>query len=250
MLITKDNILTYLRIILEAQNKRDIFSYIFKRFRGIKTKVDHDVIIKNNGILLNSGRIMENATVACSQFEKGIARELDIKEGTFIDVGAHIGKHSITIAKRLGSRGKVLSIEANKDTVKLLRYNVNANKLNNVTVYEAICSDKSGKEIFYSNEFHPALNSISPINNAKKDIIKAITLDEIAGDLKDIKLIKIDVEGAEDKVLIGAKKILKLNHPKIIFEAWKEDKLKIIINILKKYNYKIKRLDSENYLAI
>jgi hypothetical protein len=77
------------------------------------------------------------------------------------------------------------------------------------------------------------------------------TLDNVINrdKIKNVKLIKIDVEGAESDVLRGAKKILKRDHPRIIFEAWDEKNLNKIKKILILFKYQIKRIGYEDYLA-
>ncbi len=249
MIINKNNILTYWSIIRESQNKGEIFLYVLKRMFGVKAKFRKDVIMKQNGILINCGRIMENCTVACSQFEKDIEKEIKQLNGSCIDVGAHIGKHTLTMAKTLGNKSRIISIEPNKTNVALLKDNLRLNRLNNVEVHEVVCSDKNGQVTFYRNEFHPASNSMKRSLDSQEVILPSETLDTIAGNIKDLVLIKIDVEGAEDLVLKGASKLLKNNHPKILFEAWDKEHLAKVKAVLDKYSYQIKKINEENYLA-
>src|SRR5919197_129327 len=55
------------------------------------------------------------------------------KEGDIVvDVGAHIGPYTIIASKRIGSGGKVVSIEADPDNFDLLNRNIQLNKLSNV----------------------------------------------------------------------------------------------------------------------
>ena len=77
-----------------------------------------------------------------SVFEIAIRRDyfscVNIKPGDIIvDVGANIGVFSVIASKLVGSRGRVVAIEPNSETVKRLERNVALNRLNNVTVYHA-----------------------------------------------------------------------------------------------------------------
>jgi tRNA G37 N-methylase Trm5 len=55
------------------------------------------------------------------------------KEGdTVIDIGAHIGRYTITSSKLVGNTGKVVAIEAGPDTFQILKRNVTLNNLTNV----------------------------------------------------------------------------------------------------------------------
>ena len=82
-------------------------------------------------------------------------------------------------------------------------------------------------------------------------------------DLKKISFIKIDVEGHEKSVLLGAKQTLKNNnYPPILFESWapgehSEHDLEYIINLRKElfkvienYGYSIHEWSSEIFLAV
>lgn len=247
--LNKRNIIFYITILKESYPKTEILKYILRRLVGLRKKFDKDVFIKTNGVLFNCGRFIENCSIVCSYFEDYMKKELNVKEGIFIDVGAHIGKHSIYVGRKLGQLGKVLSIEANKETADLLRYNIKLNNLNNVSAYEYVCSDKNGEIIFFKDEFHTATNSIYK-KNGKEGIKKvSVKLDYLFPNIKNVKLMKIDVEGAEDLVICGAKKIIKNNKPKIIFEVWNENQLNLIKNRLLPYNYKIRHLKEDNYVA-
>jgi len=206
--ISKKNVMIYKCILMESYPKSEIFKYILGRIAGVRKKFDRDVIIRNNGIKINCGRIFENCSIACSYFEKYMNKELKMDEGVFIDVGAHVGKHSIYVAKKLGNRGKVLSIEANNETANLIKENIKLNNLDNVEVFEIICLDKKKEITFFKDDFHTATNSIYK-KDGKYGIKKnADSLDNLFPNIKNVKIIKIDVEGAEESVIDGAKKII------------------------------------------
>ena len=56
--------------------------------------------------------------------------------------------------------------------------------------------------------------------------------------MKKIDFIKLDIEGAEFKALIGATKVLKKFKPKIVVECVSSLEFKRNLNFLKKFNYK------------
>jgi hypothetical protein len=79
--------------------------------------------------------------------------------------------------------------------------------------------------------------------------IDIINLDSL--NLKNISIMKIDVEGHENEVLIGAKKTILSNRPVIIIEIWKsKNKFKQFNDIMKLYKYKIKKITATDYLCI
>jgi len=152
----------------------------------------------------------------------------------------------------LGDQGRVISFEPEKNNIKALRTNINLNKLKNIEIVELACSDKKGHFDFYLNKENTGGHSLLALKNSReKVIIETDTLDSILkkNNISRADLMKIDVEGAEAEVLKGATKTLKNSHPKIIFEAWDEQYLKKVKKILNKFNYKIKKIAPENYLA-
>ncbi len=54
------------------------------------------------------------------------------KGDTFLDVGAHIGKYTLRVAKVVGDEGLVISVEPDKRNYNLLIKNINLNRLKNV----------------------------------------------------------------------------------------------------------------------
>ena len=81
--------------------------------------------------------------------------------------------------------------------------------------------------------------------------VSALKLDTIVkrNKIKNIDLIKIDVDGAEADVFNGALKTLRKYRPKLIFEAWDKAHLNKAIKILKPLRYKIKKISSQDYFA-
>jgi len=129
------------------------------------------------------------------------------------DVGANIGLHSIAWSL-LASNARIFAFEPLPDNRKNLRANLAANKIQNVKMVNAAVSDKSGQVRF-------RLNSSAP-QNAKMDEgvlypcadvadVDSVCLDEFADaeGIGTITLLKIDTEGAEARVLRGARHLLQ-----------------------------------------
>jgi hypothetical protein len=79
------------------------------------------------------------------------------------------------------------------------------------------------------------------------------TLDEY--NIRDIDLIKIDVEGMEFNVLLGSKQTLEENnYPPIIFECWQDswfqEQRTTLFELLQEMGYKIQAQHKNNFLAI
>lgn len=163
------------------------------------------------------------------------------KGDSVIDVGAHVGKYTEHFLKLVGNTGKVISFELNPRTFNSL----NNKFINtpNVTLINAAVSDKSDFEDYYSGCSSYNTNIIGhDINSSKSNHlgnIKSIKLDDFIKEK--IDFMKIDVEGAEIKVLKGMEKTI--NNVKCLLiechfeEDWKDLK-KILIN-----NYHLKCTD-------
>lgn len=98
---------------------------------------------------------------------------------------------------------------------------------NKAEIFPCALSDSSGETTFQFVKNAPAYSGIKrrhyDITNPKIEEIKVDlkTLDEIIPINEKINFIKIDVEGGEFGVLKGAKKMLKMNKPIVIFECGK-----------------------------
>jgi len=248
MIINKENILTYWKIILEASPKSEIFKYIFRRLLGKRKNFDQDVYITSNDLRFNCGRLMNNCTVACSQFESDLSPVFkDIS--TAVDIGAHIGKHSLELSKTCN---RVIAIEPDPASFALLRENIVTNVASNILPLNCAMGSEPGNVTFYRDANYPTSNSITVKKNNNMEEITVVcdTLDNISKGLNvDIDFIKVDVEGGELNVLKGGKETLKRCHPKIVFEAWNDNAAEEIKNYLLQFGYSFIRLDTYNYLA-
>ena len=58
-----------------------------------------------------------------------IENNFNPKGDIVIDIGSHIGPYTIIASKRVGLRGKVVTIEADPDNFNILNRNIHLNKL-------------------------------------------------------------------------------------------------------------------------
>lgn len=127
---------------------------------------------------------------------------------TFIDIGAWNGVCSI-YAAQLGC--KVIAAEPDSEALKYLHQNIELNDVQ-VTVHPVCVSDVSGKvrlKTQYENGFGNSMSSILDRNSVVESVeVPSVTLEEFLSGVEDICLIKIDVEGAEVRILKQAKEYL------------------------------------------
>ena len=147
---------------------------------------------------------------------------------TFVDVGAHVGQYSLLGSDLVGMEGTVHSFEPEPETFGLLQHNVLMNGLHNVHLIRCALGE-SFKEVklYVARPDNIGQTSLRQPNNFSgvQVQVQCRTLDDYAGEhrIDRINLIKIDVEGAELDVLLGARGVLSRNpKPHIIIEFWEE----------------------------
>lgn len=125
---------------------------------------------------------------------------------TFVDVGANIGYFSTLVAKH-HPRANVVSIEPFPSIVEKLRSNVKRNALKNVRIVAAAASDVQGTlELFYAGSHNEG--KTTSLRGKFQSAALAVPCKPLAELLTDremasTRLIKIDVEGAESRVIKG-----------------------------------------------
>lgn len=150
-----------------------------------------------------------------------VIAELLAPGDTFIDVGANSGFFTLLAASRVGSAGRVLSFEPVPSMRKRLLENISLNAMSNVQVHEVALSNSEGVlPLFEGPEGHKGISSLRHIESSTATIeVKTQPLDAFGNTLSAVKLIKIDVEGAEQLVLEGMANILNCHHPYIVIEV-------------------------------
>jgi FkbM family methyltransferase len=178
-------------------------------------------------------------------FLEGQAR----KGGNIVDIGANTGAISIPLALRY-QNCTILAIEPDPINVARLSYNSKINDISNIVIAQCAVGEKNYSSHLWINlPFNRGGNSLlvlENINQSKiKDKIKSIDIEvKLLTDIlkennmKDINLLKIDVEGYEDRALIpffqSAERSL---WPRAViiehlhFHMWKENCIDWMINI-------------------
>jgi FkbM family methyltransferase len=176
--------------------------------------------------------------VAINEFEAWMWRYLRPRSGeTFIDVGAHIGKYALQVAKVVGERGLVIAVEPDRENFKALVLNARLNNLKNVIALNiAAWSKEEMLRLFRAGDSgHHSVKHDFGLGFTK---VRARPLDRVIEELdaKRIDWIKVDVEGAEYEVLLGLKWTLRRFKPKVIAEV-KEENLKKVLLFMRNLNY-------------
>ena len=133
------------------------------------------------------------------------------KKRVCIDVGSHIGTHSIPYSKIFD---EVYSFEANIDNYKFLEENIILNRRNNIKSFNLPISDKIKKIkiVRHSNDNTGCFTT----EETESEGISTEFLDNF--DIENLDFIKIDVEGKELEVLKGGSKLIEKWKPLIQLE--------------------------------
>ncbi|MCM8803536.1 MAG: FkbM family methyltransferase [Candidatus Omnitrophica bacterium] len=173
------------------------------------------------------------------------------KANVFIDVGAHIGKYTILLAPLFK---RVVSVEPDPYNFWILRKNVLLNGFGNVVLFRCGCFSANGEGVLYLSPINFGSYSLKDsIVSAGKVRICLRKLDDIIEEAGisccDVRLVKIDVEGVEKDVLLGACKLLSIGRPNIIVETLDFGE---VFGILSSYGYRPVDVDmfGHNFLFV
>lgn len=104
-------------------------------------------------------------------FIKSIIRPGDV----FVDVGTHVGTYTVPIANIVGSEGLVVAIEPSP-LHKILKINVELNKLTNVIILnKALYSETKLLEFYYNPRYYGMSSLYTGNKNIKSIKIKVQT---------------------------------------------------------------------------
>ena len=152
-----------------------------------------------------------------------------IKEGdVVVDVGAYIGYFSLLASERVGDKGCVYAFEPVPRNFERLMRNLKVNQVKNVKAYNFGLSDKDEtlslsvpRDIPAESSLASSWTELTKDIKLNKDIVKAklIPFDQFYKDenLSRVDIVKIDVDGAELKVLKGMRNTLSNSNDAVLF---------------------------------
>ena len=190
--------------------KEIIRRLIFKLFLLFRDKQNSQMILLNDSI---GSEIIYNGYYEKSNLE-ALKKSFspNIKNSTFLDIGANIGNHSIFFNNYFK---KIVSFEPQKKTFQIL--SMNTNKHDNIYIKNFGIHTENKKVKFYIPFDNNGMASpkIKPINTYEEDV-ELRKIDH--NDYKNVGFIKIDVEGNELNVLVSLNDLINQTLPVISFE--------------------------------
>lgn len=214
----------------------------------------HIILPASTDIYLTGGKSHDSEI----RLGKYLIRNL-VSGDCFMDVGAHYGYFSLLASALVGDTGSIFAFEPSSEAFEILTQN--ANNRTTLQIFQNAVSDVEEQITFYEfPNLYSEYNSTDQTQfensewfkefKPKEKKIDAIQLDRFILD-NDIspKVIKIDVEGAENKVIKGLIQYISTGSPHIIIEflsnARGNDAHVEALHIMQTYNYYPCIIDSD-----
>ncbi|HWE30760.1 MAG TPA: FkbM family methyltransferase [Polyangia bacterium] len=177
-------------------------------------------------LLLSRPGLIEDRLVADRAWEPHIRDLIRFHlpaRGVFVDVGANIGYHALSIACAFAD-ARVLAFEPNPCVRAQLVVNRRLSRADNVDVFDCALGAAPGRTRFYAqgaadyNRGRSSLQRNADLG-ARIDAIdvECRTLDDVIGDGR-VDIVKLDTQGTELAVLAGARRLIARFSPLIVLE--------------------------------
>ena len=213
------------------------FKYKFKRQLRIFFKIDQIIYIENKKIILPPGHLLPLYESLYPKYDKFLPTVIcNIKENeAIIDIGANIGDTLFRLLN-INTKPYYYCIEADNLFFEYLQKNkrsLDTNIQNKIVLIKSLVGDQLKGNL---SETTTGTKSL-----IESDLgIKSKKLDDIIMEykIKNIKLIKVDVDGFDYNILFSAINELKINKPDVFFEYMPLDELgkKNYLRLIEKLN--------------
>ncbi|WP_316736074.1 FkbM family methyltransferase [Pedobacter aquatilis] len=166
-------------------------------------------------------------------------------DDVFYDVGCNVGYYSLLASTR---SSEVIAFDPDPDNIVLLEQNIRINQSLNISSYTFGLDAVDGTRTFYRSSVHNnGLSGYNPRNVVASFDTELYSIDSLIQKLEfpTPTVIKLDTEGWEENILLGAKILLRTNPPRlIIFESDSDYRTALnhkanIEEILSQYEYAI-----------
>ena len=206
----------------------------------------------NRGLLLAVDRSVPNYFWLNPDYEPAVQHSFAtlLQPGMVAaDIGAHMGFDTLLLARLVGPSGLVHAFEPDPANGRRLRRNCELNSLHQVICHATAISDRNGIVSFSASG--TTTSHITEESEAGSISVPTETLDEAMSRFANqpLHLVKLDVEGAEFKVLQGATRILREIRPAWLIEIHSAQALKDCVRLLLAARYHVEPLTDTEYYA-
>jgi FkbM family methyltransferase len=136
---------------------------------------------------------------------------------TVVDVGANLGYYSLLASTLVGSTGRVVALEPNSENCRLLLSSLRLNGTTNVELLP-VAADTATGWAYYSTHVgsNGGLVDDGDLLGRPGVVVPTFRLDDLVEG--PVGFLKMDVEGAEGRVVQGATKIIERDRPIVTTE--------------------------------
>lgn len=159
-------------------------------------------------------------------------------------MGANVGYYTLLASKLVGAQGRVYAVEAVPSTASILKANVKLNECRNVRVYNVAAWSSKGQIVLSILQSMYGFASVAK-GSGETLMVNSTTLDDILKEEGFVDLIKMDVEGAEYEVLIGAKEVLS-RVGCLVVELSRN--VREVLKLLTRYGFRVRKAKLTAYI--
>jgi FkbM family methyltransferase len=229
------------------------FEYAIKKIRGKNPRLDRIINKRMEGRIFTAQYGKFKLVLTIDDIRQGLhdieresyaAFKKYVKPGkTVCDAGAHIGTHTLKMADAVGDNGRVIAVEPDVNNFGLLCLNIKLNDLaGRVVPIRAALSTKRGT----AKLFNPTTDDKSMYFSLTResdnyDVVDTIDFAGIFedGETDTIDFMKIDIEGAEEQLLLSQTEAFMRKAIKAIYvDGHSEVDYGAIAAHMKKFGYK------------
>lgn len=138
-----------------------------------------------------------------------------------LDAGSHVGHVSLIISRLVGPEGRVFAVDPLGENIETLRKSMGFNGVRNIELIQTALGESTGSAFgdIHANVSMARLSSEAS-SEGKGQSFPITTVDALAERYAMSRLdwIKVDVDGFEFKLLLGAKETLRRLKPKLLLE--------------------------------
>jgi FkbM family methyltransferase len=174
-----------------------------------------------------------------SEGEQELFRRLVQPGWTIVEIGANMGAHTIPLARAVGFRGTVHAFEPQRVLFQFLCANIALNALGHVHAHQVALGRQVGTLVVPRLNYSVAQNfgGLELGRWQDGEPVPAATVDTL--NLPACHFLKVDVEGMEEDVLVGAEHTIRRCQPLLYVENDREDKSADLIRYLLGLGYRL-----------
>ena len=208
---------------------------------------DLNVLVRGrHGVFLVNKRdvYIGRSLIVYGEFSQSEWQVLDqaVRPGAHVvEVGANMGAHTVPMARKAGPSGRVYAVEAQPQIHQILCANIALNALVNVETFNLGCGAAEGEAAIPRLDYGCSANfgGVSLLDDAGAGHrIRVAPLDALI-DPPRLDLIKIDVEGMERDVLMGAAGLIGAHRPALYLENDRVDRSEPLISKIFELGYRV-----------